>query len=274
MQGLGNDFVVIDGINQQFSLSKVQIQQLGDRHYGIGFDQLLLIEKSDDSTADIIYRIFNANGSEVAQCGNGARCIAKYAFDHQLVTSHFIKAKTLKGLLELKIEENGLVTVNMGKPDFHPENIPLQAMFNAEYWAEEIPPSIAPAGKIRFQALSIGNPHAIIWCEQQAQYDIPKIGEFLNQHSMFPEGVNVSFVTVIDPFHINLKVYERGAGETLACGSAACAAVVAGIHAEKLQEEVIVSQAGGDLTISWAGNNQAVYMSGAAEYVFEGKITL
>lgn len=274
MQGLGNDFVVIDGINQQFSLTKEQIVQLANRHYGVGFDQLLLLEKSDDSQADIIYRIFNADGGEVGQCGNGARCIAKFAVDNHLVNSHFIKAKTLNGLLELQVEANGLVTVNMGKPNFRPDNIPLQAMINAQYWVEDIPTSIVPGGKICFQALSVGNPHAVIWCEHDKQYDMSLVGKFLNQHSLFPQGVNVSFATVLDPFHINLNVYERGAGLTLACGSAACAAVVAGIQAANLQEKVTVTQPGGKLTISWSGENHAVYMSGPANYVFEGEIQL
>jgi len=274
MQGLGNDFVVIDGINQNINLTKTQIICLADRHYGIGFDQLLLLEPDQSGEADFIYRIFNADGSEVSQCGNGARCIAKFAVEHQLVDSYFIQAKTKKGILELKVEEDGKVTVNMGEPHFEPEAIPLSAPFNNDYWIESIPTAIYPKGHIKFQAVSVGNPHAIIWIDNQSDYDFKKIGEFLNAHSIFPAGVNVSFAKLIDTYHLDLNVYERGVGLTLACGSAACAVACAGIVANQCTKQVLVSQSGGDLEINWQGNGHAIYMSGPAETVFEGIITL
>lgn len=274
MQGLGNDFMVIDGIHQSVSLSKNMIIQWSDRHYGVGFDQLLLLEAPSDETTDFQYRIFNRDGTEVFQCGNGARCIAKFALLQGIVTSHFMKAKTGRSLLELQVEENGEVTVNMGIVQLEPHLMPFKAVYAETYVFKDLPETLFKKGEIAFQALFLGNPHVVIWCEGDEGYDYEKIGYFFNQHPAFPEGINVSFAALLDPFHLQLHVYERGTGLTFACGSAACASVVAGILAKKLQTRVKVSQPGGNLLISWQGENQSVYMTGPAETVFEGKISL
>jgi diaminopimelate epimerase len=270
MQGLGNDFMVIDGIHQTVSLTPERIMRWADRHYGVGFDQLLLLSPARSKDADFHYRIFNADGTEVAQCGNGARCIAKFALDQGLTSSMLIKVQTNETLLELQVEEEGQVKVNMGLPEFQPDKIPLIVPYDEYYRLSGVP----VYGDLIFQALSMGNPHAIIFCDALTQNNAEIIGDFFNQQAIFPEGVNVGFVQLLDPYHIELTVYERGAGLTLACGSGACAAVVAGIHAGKLQTTVKVSQRGGDLIITWQGLGYPVYMSGPAETVFEGRIAL
>lgn len=266
MQGLGNDFVVIDGVTQSINLSTSQIKRLANRHLGIGCDQLLLLEKSTNAEAELNYRIFNADGTEVEQCGNGARCIARFAVDHGLVASRQFQVATKKQILALKVLDNNDVMVNMGYPNFIPEKIPLTAALNKTY-------QVSMKGQlITFQALSIGNPHAIIWLEDIDNFPREEIGEAFNQHTLFPEGVNVSFARKISDEYVQLMVYERGVGSTLACGSAACATGVAGIAADLLAPTVTVSQPGGDLLISWEGDNTPIYMTGPAEYVFEGSL--
>lgn len=224
MQGLGNDFVVVDGINQSVNLDQQQIRWLADRHFGIGCDQLLLVEKAEGQ-ADFRYRIFNADGSEVEQCGNGARCFVRYVHDHGLTQKNEIRIETLSGVISPKLEINGSVTVNMGKPIFEPEKIPFVAEKSASTYQIEI------QGKpVTISALSMGNPHAVRVVQDIENAPVDAEGALIETHVRFPKRANVGYMQVTDRNHIKLRVFERGAGETLACGTGACAAVVAGIN--------------------------------------------
>jgi len=268
MQGLGNDFVVLDGINQPVNLDQQQIRLLADRHFGIGCDQLLLVEKAAGQ-ADFRYRIFNADGSEVEQCGNGARCFVRYVHDHGLTQKNEIRIETLSGVISPKLEIDGNVTVNMGKPIFEPEEIPFVAEKTALTYQLEV------QGKpVTISALSMGNPHAVRVVQNIENAPVDTEGALIETHPRFPKRVNVGYVQVIDRSHIKLRVFERGAGETLACGTGACAAVVAGINLGLLDNQVIVSTRGGELTISWQGQDEPVWMTGPAVTVFEGEINL
>lgn len=268
MQGLGNDFVVLDGINQPVNLDQQQIRLLADRHFGIGCDQLLLVEKAAGQ-ADFRYRIFNADGSEVEQCGNGARCFVRYVHDHGLTQKNEIRIETLSGVISPKLEIDGNVTVNMGKPIFEPEEIPFVAEKTALTYQLEV------QGKpVTISALSMGNPHAVRVVQNIENAPVDTEGALIETHPRFPKRVNVGYVQVIDRSHIKLRVFERGAGETLACGTGACAAVVAGINLGLLDSQVIVSTRGGELTISWQGQDEPVWMTGPAVTVFEGEINL
>jgi diaminopimelate epimerase len=268
MQGLGNDFVVLDGINQSINLDQQQIRLLADRHFGIGCDQLLLVEKAAGQ-ADFRYRIFNADGSEVEQCGNGARCFVRYVHDHGLTQKNEIRIETLSGVISPKLEINGNVTVNMGKPLFEPEAIPFVAEKTALTYLLEMPDK-----PVTISALSIGNPHAVRVVREIESAPVETEGAFIETHPRFPKRVNVGYMQVIDRNHIKLRVFERGAGETLACGTGACAAVVAGINLGLLDNQVTVSTRGGELTISWQGEDTPVWMTGPAVTVFEGEINL
>ncbi|MDO9469874.1 MAG: diaminopimelate epimerase [Nitrosomonas sp.] len=268
MQGLGNDFVVLDGINQSINLDQQQIRLLADRHFGIGCDQLLLVEKAAGQ-ADFRYRIFNADGSEVEQCGNGARCFVRYVHDHGLTQKNEIRIETLSGVISPKLEINGNVTVNMGKPLFEPEAIPFFAEKTALTYLLEMPDK-----PVTISALSIGNPHAVRVVREIESAPVETEGAFIETHPRFPKRVNVGYMQVIDRNHIKLRVFERGAGETLACGTGACAAVVAGINLGLLDNQVTVSTRGGELTISWQGEDTPVWMTGPAVTVFEGEINL
>lgn len=268
MHGLGNDFVVLDGINQTINLEKQQIRRLADRHFGIGCDQLLLVEKAEGS-ADFRYRIFNADGGEVEQCGNGARCFVRYVHEHGLTHKNEIRIETLSGVISPKLEVNGDVTVNMGKPVFEPEQIP----FVAEK-SELIYPLEVQGRLITISALSMGNPHAVLVVRDVDTAPVEVDGALIEKHPRFPKKVNVGFMQVIDRSHIKLRVFERGAGETLACGTGACAAVVAGMRLGLLDPQVTVSTRGGELTINWQGNDEPVWMTGPAVTVFEGEINL
>lgn len=268
MQGLGNDFVVLDGINQPVNLDQQQIRLLADRHFGIGCDQLLLVEKAAGQ-ADFRYRIFNADGSEVEQCGNGARCFVRYVYDHGLTQKNEIRIETLSGVISPKLEINGNVTVNMGKPIFEPEKIPFVAEKYALTYQLEI------QGKpVTISALSMGNPHAVRVVQDIENAPVDAEGALIETHPRFPKRVNVGYMQVTDRNHIKLRVFERGAGETLACGTGACAAVVAGINLGLLDNQVTVSTRGGELTISWQGKDEPVWMTGPAVTVFEGVINL
>lgn len=268
MQGLGNDFVVLDGINQLVNLDQQQIRLLADRHFGIGCDQLLLVEKAAGQ-ADFRYRIFNADGSEVEQCGNGARCFVRYVYDHGLTQKNEIRIETLSGVISPKLEINGNVTVNMGKPIFEPEKIPFVAEKYALTYQLEI------QGKpVTISALSMGNPHAVRVVQDIENAPVDAEGALIETHPRFPKRVNVGYMQVTDRNHIKLRVFERGAGETLACGTGACAAVVAGINLGLLDNQVTVSTRGGELTISWQGKDEPVWMTGPAVTVFEGVINL
>lgn len=268
MQGLGNDFVVLDGINQPINLDQKQIRLLADRHFGIGCDQLLLVEKAAGQ-ADFRYRIFNADGSEVEQCGNGARCFVRYVHDHGLTQKNEIRIETLSGVISPKLEINGNITVNMGKPLFEPEAIPFVAEKIALTYPLEMPDK-----PVTISTLSMGNPHAVRVVQEIETAPVETEGAFIETHPRFPKRVNVGYMQVIDRNHIKLRVFERGAGETLACGTGACAAVVTGINLGLLDNQVIVSTRGGELTISWQGEDAPVWMTGPAVTVFEGEINL
>lgn len=268
MQGLGNDFVVIDAINQIISLTANDIRFLADRHFGIGCDQVLLVEEAQSNT-DFRYRIFNADGSEVEQCGNGARCFVRFVHDHALTTKNEIRVETAKGTIVPKLEDNGEVTVNMGVPRFDPIDIPFTAEKRAlTYFLE------ANQKQIEISVVSMGNPHAVQIVSNLEQAPVLSEGPLIESHVRFPNRVNVGYMQIIDRKHIKLRVYERGAGETLACGTGACAAVVAGIQRNRLDSYVEVSTRGGKLKISWAGENQPVWMTGPAKTVFEGIIEI
>lgn len=268
MQGLGNDFVVLDGINQSINIDQQQMRLLADRHFGIGCDQILLVEKASGQ-ADFRYRIFNADGGEVEQCGNGARCFVRYVHDHGLTRKNEIRIETLSGVISPKLEHNGNITVNMGKPVFEPEKIPFIAEKYALTYQLEIP------GKpIKISVLSMGNPHAVRIVQDIGNAPVATEGALIESHPRFPKRVNVGYMQVIDRNTIKLRVFERGAGETLACGTGACAAVVAGINLDLLDNQVTVCTRGGELKISWYGQDEPVWMTGPAVTVFEGEINL
>lgn len=269
MHGLGNDFVVIDGINQAITLNEEQIRFIADRRFGVGCDQLLLVEKPQSPEAEFRYRIFNADGGEVQQCGNGARCFARFVVENGLTQSQQIPVETAGGLIVLSLEDNGDVTVNMGVPRFNPETLPFIADAPAKLYALQ-----TSVGELEISAVSMGNPHAVLQVEDIENAGVERLGPEIERHSRFPERVNVGFMQIISPESIRLRVYERGAAETLACGTGACAAVAAGRQLGKLGQSVKVSLPGGELVIRWQGENEPLYMTGPVTRVFEGKISL
>jgi diaminopimelate epimerase len=268
MHGLGNDFVVIDAVNQAIAFSPEQFRMLADRHFGIGCDQILLIENAKGD-ADFRYRIFNADGGEVEQCGNGARCFVRYVHDHGMTAKKEIRVETLAGLIIPKLEGNGEVTVNMGIPKFEPAEIPFVAEERALTYQLEI-----DGKQVEISALSMGNPHAVQLVADIDEAPVLTEGVLIQGHARFPKRVNAGYFEVVDRHHIRLRVYERGAGETLSCGTGACAAVVAGIQRGMLGSSVKVSFQSGDLSICWEGENRPVWMTGPAVTVFEGEIDL
>ena len=273
MHGLGNDFMVIDGISQHFDPAAAPIAEWADRHRGIGFDQLLLVEAPPLPEAEFGYRIFNADGSEVEQCGNGARCFARFVHEKGLSQNRRIKVATAKGLIVLNLQENGLVTVDMGEPRLAAADIPFAPAPGeaADALWHEIGLDGASA---RFSCVNMGNPHAVLAVDDVHRAPVAEWGARLERHPQFPERVNVGFMQVLDAHHIRLRVFERGTGETQACGTGACAAAVAGMRAGLLarQGAVCVSLPGGDLQIEWAADNH-VLMAGPAATVFEGTVT-
>ena len=273
MHGLGNDFMVIDGIIQHFDPAAAPIAEWADRHRGIGFDQLLLVEAPPLPEAEFGYRIFNADGSEVEQCGNGARCFARFVHEKGLSQNRRIKVATAKGLIVLNLQENGLVTVDMGEPRLAAADIPFAPAPGeaADALWHEIGLDGASA---RFSCVNMGNPHAVLVVDDVHRAPVAEWGARLERHPQFPERVNVGFMQVLDAHHIRLRVFERGTGETQACGTGACAAAVVGMRAGLLarQGTVCVSLPGGDLQIEWAADNH-VLMSGPAATVFEGTVT-
>jgi diaminopimelate epimerase len=269
MHGLGNDFVVIDAIHQNIALTAEQIKALSDRHFGIGFDQLLLVEKPVSANADFKYRIFNADGGEVAQCGNGARCFARFVRDKKLSDKNEIRVDTDSGQLLLCFDADAQITVNMGVPRHKPAEIPLLAEQEARFYTATVN-GIEKA----FGAVSMGNPHAVIQVNDIKTAPVAETGRALESHPVFPERANIGFMQVIDRGHIKLRVFERGAAETLACGSGACAAVVIGIEQHLLDRDVCVELPGGELKISWAGRGEPVFMTGPAVSVFDGTLNL
>lgn len=269
MHGLGNDFVVINAINQHIALTPEQIRLLSDRHFGIGFDQLLLVEKAVNANADFKYRIFNADGGEVSQCGNGARCFARFVRDKKLSDKDEIRVDTNSGQLLLRFDADNLITVNMGVPKHTPAEIPLLAENESRFYTVQVNDT-----EKAFGAVSMGNPHAVIQVTDVKTAPVAELGKALESHAFFPERVNVGFMQVVDRRHIKLRVFERGAAETLACGSGACAAVVIGIEHNLLDHTVSVDLPGGALSINWPGRGEPVLMTGPAISVFEGQITL
>ncbi|WP_045750480.1 diaminopimelate epimerase [Candidatus Methylopumilus turicensis] len=269
MQGIGNDFVVIDAYSQAIELTSDQIRQLADRHFGIGCDQLLLVEKPTNPSADFRYRIFNADGGEVEQCGNGARCFVRFVHDKKLTTKTQITVETANGLIYPTLEDNGLVTVNMGAPQFEPSQIPFIADANAITYQLNVADT-----EVEISTVSMGNPHAVQIVEDINTAPVSVHGPIIENHPRFPQRVNAGFMQIIHPHEIRLRVFERGAGETLACGTGACAAAVAGINLGKLQSPVKVMMRGGNLNICWNGGNSPVMMTGPAVHVFSGEITI
>jgi diaminopimelate epimerase len=270
MQGLGNDFVVIDAINQQLALTPEQTRHIADRHFGIGCDQVLLVEKSEQDGVDFRYRILNADGSEVEQCGNGARCFACFVRNQGLSDKEKIVVETAGGIITLKLVGKDQVTVDMGLPRFRPEEIP----FDAPKAATRYDIKISEEESVTAGVVSMGNPHAVLVVDNVRRAPVERLGPLLESHPRFPNRVNVGFMEVIDPGHIRLRVYERGAAETLACGSGACAAVVVGRRQGLLDKNVKVDLPGGRLIIEWSGEGGSVMMTGPAVEVYEGNITI
>ncbi|MEO7622347.1 MAG: diaminopimelate epimerase [Gallionella sp.] len=268
MHGAGNDFVVMDGVRQAIALSPEQLRLLANRHFGVGCDQILLVEKAQTAEADFRYRIFNADGGEVEQCGNGARCFMRFVHDQKLTSKREIKVETLGGLISPRLEQDGRVTVNMGAPIFEPSRIPYTG-------SGAISDPLEVAGeRVGISALSMGNPHAVQVVEDVERAPVEKWGPLIEHHSRFPNRANAGFMQVMDRHSVRLRVYERGAAETLSCGTGACAAVVAGVRRGLLDSPVNVATRGGVLTIRWDGDDLPVMMTGPAMTVFSGEINL
>jgi len=268
MHGIGNDFIVIDAINQQVTLNEEHIRFLADRRYGIGCDQLLLVEKASTPDLDFKYRIFNADGSEVSQCGNGARCFARFVHDKKMTDKTTISVETASGVIYPSLQNDGEVRVDMGLPRFAPLDIP----FVAEKQAASYMLPLANRQDVEIAAVSMGNPHAVLLIDDINTAEVDTLGALIERHSQFPQRVNVGFMEVVNPNEINLRVFERGAGETLACGTGACAAVVTGIQRGLLARDVKVKLPGGELMITWSDDNASVWMTGPTAHVFDGEI--
>lgn len=280
MHGAGNDFVVIDGISQQIDFSAEQWRQLADRRFGVGADQILIVERPTVPGADFRYRIFNSDGGEVEQCGNGSRAFARFVSDQGLSRERSIRVQTMSGIIAPRLEEDGSVTVDMGPPVLEPAAVPfdsegMQGVAEGRdmLWPLDLQLAGAPVS-IPVSVVSMGNPHAVQTVADADNAPVAEIGPQIEHHPRFPKRVNAGFMQVIGRHHIKLRVFERGAGETLACGTGACAAVVAGIRRGLLDSPVRVSARGGELSIAWAGEGEPVYLSGPAVTVFEGEITL
>jgi len=269
MHGLGNDFIVINAIDQTISLDSETIVRLADRHRGIGCDQLLIVEAPRSNEFDFFYRIFNADGSEVEQCGNGARCFARFVRDKELTDKDSIKVETISGPMTLQIEADDQITVNMGVPRFEPSDIPLRREQRENIYQVEI-----NGESIAFGAVSVGNPHAVIRVDDINAAPVTTLGPILESHADFPQRANIGFIQVVDNDQLSLRVYERGAGETEACGSGACAAMIIARQQGWVDDSVTVNLRGGMLRISWKGEGESVWMTGPATHVFDGHITL
>lgn len=269
MHGLGNDFVVIDGISQSVRLTPEKIRALSDRHFGIGCDQVLLVEIPESPNVDFRYRIFNCDGSEVENCGNGARCFAVFVRERKLTGKRVIKVETAGGIIELRVQDDEQVSVDMGVPRLQPDKIPFVAQQQAVTYPLEV------AGQsYDISAVSMGNPHAVMLVENVKTAPVATLGPQIENHSRFPARVNAGFLQVVSRNEINLRVFERGAGETLACGTGACAAVVSGRLRGLLNDTVKVNLPGGSLRIQWQGDGHSVIMTGPAVTVFHGQIKL
>ena len=269
MHGLGNDFVVLDGVRQAVSLTPEQLRYLADRNFGVGCDQILLVEAPSQAGVDFRYRIFNADGSEVEQCGNGARCFVRFVHEQGLTDKREIKVETRRGIITPRLEANGSVTVDMGEPRFLPAEIPFLhdedvVIYNLDVADETLEISV----------VSMGNPHAVQVVDSVDTAPVGQHGPLIENHEQFPQRVNAGFMQVVDRHAIKLRVFERGSGETLACGTGACAAVVTGIRRGLLDSPVRVTTRGGDLNIAWGGPGRPVLMTGPAMTVFTGEIEL
>lgn len=269
MHGLGNDFMVVDGVTQNVFFSPDQIKQLASRNFGVGFDQLLVVEPPYDPDLDFHYRIFNADGSEVSQCGNGARCFARFVQMKGLTNKQAIKVSTKSGNMVLYLESNNQVTVNMGRPVFEPKKIPFTAQQQEKTYILKSDNDHVICGVV-----SMGNPHCVTVVDDVDTANVEDLGARLEQHERFPEKANIGFMQIINRNHIKLRVFERGAGETLACGSGACAAVVVGRNQDLLDSKVKVDLPGGSLHIRWHDESSPVKMTGPAEHVFDGHMHL
>ncbi len=269
MQGAGNDFVVIDSYTQPVSLTSDQIKFIANRYFGVGCDQLLMVEKTTTPNVDFRYRIFNADGGEVEQCGNGARCFVRFVVEKGLTQKHEISVETASGVISLQLQDDGQVTVNMGAPRFAPAQVPFEAPSQQTLY-----PLALTQTEIQISAVSMGNPHAVTVVNDVNTAPVAEYGPQIESHPRFPQRVNAGFMQVLNPHAINLRVYERGSGETLACGTGACAAAVSGIQLGLLSSPVVVNTRGGQLTITWAGNQAPVMMTGPAEIVFDGEINI
>ncbi len=278
MQGAGNDFVVLDGVSGPVNMTPQRARRIADRHFGIGCDQVLLVEKSQRRDADFRYRIWNADGGEVEQCGNGARCFVRFVHDKGLTKKTEIRVETLSGLIAPRLEPDGQVSIDMGAPVFEPERVPfdangLKTVHSGQRWPVQV------AGRsIEVAVLSMGNPHAVQTVADVDAAPVKEEGPLIERHPRFPKRTNAGYMQVVDRSSVRLRVWERGAGETLACGTGACAAVVTGIREGLLDDTVRVATRGGQLTIRWAGGDneptRSVWMTGPAVTVFEGEIEI
>ena len=269
MHGLGNDFVMIDAVRQPIQLSSDQVRWLADRHFGVGCDQLLVVEPARTPGVDFRYRIFNADGGEVEQCGNGARCFARFVFEQGLTDKREIRVETKKGIITPRLEDDGNVTVDMGVPVLTPAEVPFVS--DSDAWVQPLDVAGTP---VAITAVSMGNPHAVQVVADVDTAPVAEQGPLIEHHPRFPARVNAGFLQVVDEHHVRLRVFERGAGETLACGTGACAAVVAGILRGLVASPVRVATRGGELTIAWGGVGTPVMMTGPAVTVFAGELTL
>ncbi len=276
MHGAGNDFIVVDAINQDVSLSTEQWQRLADRRFGIGADQILIVERPTEPGVDFRYRIFNNDGGEVEQCGNGSRAFVRFVVDKGLSKERSIRVQTMSGIINPRMEKDGSITVDMGAPRLEPSELPFDAAgLGGRAEGDDTLWPLPVAGKTVFvSVVSMGNPHAVQVVDDVDSAPVAQTGPLIESHARFPKRVNAGYMQVVDRHHIRLRVYERGAGETLACGTGACAAVVAGIRRGLLDSPVRVSARGGELSIAWAGPGQPVYLSGPAVTVFEGEVEI
>jgi len=276
MHGAGNDFIVVDAISQQVDLSVDQWRRLADRRFGIGADQILVVERPTDAGVDFRYRIFNNDGGEVEQCGNGSRAFVRFVVDKGLTQARSIRVQTMSGIITPRLEDDGSVTVDMGAPRLVPAEVPFDETGLAGMVQGDDTLWPLPVGDetVFVSVVSMGNPHAVQVVDDVDAAPVEETGPLIERHVRFPKRVNAGYLQVMDRHHIRLRVFERGAGETLACGTGACAAVVAGIRRGLLDSPVRVSARGGELSIAWAGPDQSVYLSGPAVSVFEGEVEI
>lgn len=269
MHGLGNDFMVIDGVSQQVFFNESQVRRLAQRHRGVGFDQLLLIEPPQQPDVDFHYRVFNADGKEVEQCGNGLRCLGRFVRKMGLTWKHKIRVSTKKGIVNLQLMRNGLVSVNMGIPQLDVDAIPMRYAQRETFYTANV-----DGISYQFGAVSMGNPHCVITVNNLDSFNVEKVGSALTNHELFPEGANIGFMQKIKEDEVKLRVYERGVGETQACGTGACAAAVVARLQHETEQRVRVFLPGGHLHIDWAGEGKSLKMMGPAELVYQGYIEL